>query len=60
MTPTEKKLLFMYLIEHKLRQGYDITDYLFKPMSYFDWDKIKATVKQLNEEYESDSPNYYA
>lgn len=47
MTPTEKRILLKEFIELLIFCGYDITDLMGRELSYFDFDKIKARIKDL-------------
>lgn len=45
MKPTEKKQLIAKLIEKHVENGYDITSFVGKPLSYFDEEKIKVVLE---------------
>jgi|688.fasta_scaffold1538793_2 hypothetical protein len=46
---TQKKL-FVKFIELMVLNGYDISEYLFKPLNTFDFDKIKITIENFEKE----------
>ena len=45
MKATEKKQLIAQLIVKYVQSGYDITEFIGKPISYFDEKKIKALLE---------------
>ena len=45
MKATEKKQLIAQLIEKYVQNGYDITEFIGKPLSYFDEEKIKVLLE---------------
>ena len=45
MKPTEKKQLVAKLIEKYVQNGYDISNFVGKPLSYFDDEKIKNVLE---------------
>ena len=45
MKATEKKQLIAQLILKYVQSGYDITEFIGKPISYFDEKKIKALLE---------------
>jgi hypothetical protein len=53
MTPKEKRKLLARLFFLLIQTGYDIEDLIGKPLSYFDYDKIKLRILQLEKEYEN-------
>lgn len=46
----EKQRLLIELIEAKVFLCEDISHLIFKPMSYFDWDKVAQLVKEKQTE----------
>jgi len=46
LTPNQKRKLLARFIEHKVHNGYDITDLVGRPLSYFDWVVIYQAVKE--------------
>jgi len=53
MTPLEKRKLLVKMIELMVFTGYDFSDYVGKPLSYFDFDKVKSAIKKYQKEYDS-------
>jgi hypothetical protein len=53
MTPLEKRKLLVKLVELMLYTGYDISDLMGRPLSYFDFEKIKVAIKKYQKEYDS-------
>ena len=45
MEATEKKQLIAQLIEKYVQNGYDITEFIGKPLSYFNGEKIKTLLE---------------
>ena len=45
MKAQEKKQLIAQLIEKCVQNGYDITGFIGKPLSYFDEEKIKVILE---------------
>ena len=45
MKAQEKKQLIAQLIEKCVQNGYDITEFIGRPLSYFDEKKIKALLE---------------
>ncbi|WP_209405257.1 hypothetical protein [Pseudozobellia sp. WGM2] len=52
MGTKEKKELLATFIEKHVQCGYSIVDYMGKPLSYFDFQKVKSRIDWLNEEYQ--------
>ena len=50
-TKTEQDRLLRSLIEILVLTGYDITHLLFKPRSYFDYQKIEKMNEQLRKKH---------
>lgn len=50
LTPNQKRKLLARYIEHKVSGGYDITDLVGRPLSYFDWVNIYQSVKEYEAE----------
>ena len=48
MTTTEKKQLIASVIEKLVLHGYDITPFIGKPLSYFNYEKVKNYQKKIN------------
>ena len=46
MTTTEKKQLIASVIEKLVLHGYDITLFIGKPLSYFNYEKEKKVLKE--------------
>lgn len=44
MTPTEKRTLLVKFIELHVMNGYDISGYVGKTLSFFDYDKVKERI----------------
>lgn len=45
MKPRDKKQLVAQLIEKYVQNGYDITTFIGKPLSYFDEEKMKVVLE---------------
>ena len=45
MKATEKKQLIVQLIEKYVHNGYDITEFIGRPLSYFDEEKVKVLLE---------------
>ena len=45
MKTQEKKQLIAQLIEKYVQSGYDITEFIGRPLSYFDEEKIKVLLE---------------
>lgn len=58
MKTREKKKLLAIFIEKNIQCGYSIEEYMGKPLSYFDFEKIKARIKWFNEKYQLEENNY--
>lgn len=58
MTTKEKKKLLVCLIEKYVQNGYCILDFIAKPLSHFDYDKIKESIKEF-EDKEQEEMNEY-
>lgn len=52
MSIKEKKKLLADFIEKHVQCGFSIVEYMGKPLSYFDFDKVEARIKWLNKEYQ--------
>ena len=52
MGTKEKKQLLATFIEKHVQCGFDIINYMGKPLSYFDFEKVKARIEWLNKEYQ--------
>lgn len=52
MGTKEKKQLLATFMEKHVQCGFSIVEYMGKPLSYFDFEKVKARIKWLNEEYQ--------
>lgn len=48
---SEKKQMLVHFIEMQVALGYDITPFIGKPLSYFDFDKLAAAIITKEEEY---------
>ena len=48
MKATEKKQLIAKVIEKLVLNGYDITLFIGKPLSYFDYEKVKKLLEEIN------------
>ena len=46
MTTTEKKQLIASVIEKLVLHGYDITPFIGKPLSYFNYEKVKKLLEE--------------
>ena len=46
MEPREKRLLLVQLIEKYVQSGYDISDLVGRPLSYFNWGAIQKLVNE--------------
>ena len=46
MKTTEKKQLIAKVIEKLVLNGYDITPFIGKPLSYFDGEKVKKLLEE--------------
>ena len=46
MTTTEKKQLLAEVIEKLVLNGYDFTHLIGKPLSYFDYEKVKKILEE--------------
>ena len=46
MKTTEKKQLIANVIEKLVLNGYDITPFIGKPLSYFDYEKVKKLLDE--------------
>ena len=46
----EKKKLIVQLIELKIYCGYDVSDLIFKPSTYFDYDGVKKVILKYKKE----------
>lgn len=53
MKTKEKKALLARLIELSVHLGEDITGLIAKPLSYFDWEKVKSVVEAKQIEYDN-------
>jgi hypothetical protein len=47
----DKLLLLRTLIEVEIQLGYDITNLIGRPLSYFDWDKVANLLEQRMVEF---------
>jgi len=52
MGTKEKKQILAIFIEKHVQCGFSITGYMGKPLSYFDFDKVKSRIEWLNKEYQ--------
>lgn len=52
MNIKEKKELLAAFIEKHVQCGYSIVGYMGKPLSYFDFEKLKTKIAWLNDEYQ--------
>ena len=48
MTTKEKKELLVTFIEKHVQYGYSIIDFVGKPLSYFDYDKVREQIISLD------------
>lgn len=51
MKSKDKRNLLARYIEYLVRDGIDISDLLCRPLSYFDYDKLKIAVAEKEQEY---------
>ena len=51
MKTTEKKQLIAKVIEKLVLKGYDITPFIGKPLSYFDYEKVKKLLDKNKSKY---------
>jgi hypothetical protein len=51
MTPTQKRKLLRRYVELQIYLGNDIKWIFGKPLSYFDYDKLKTRIQELEDEY---------
>lgn len=55
MKPTDKKQILAQFFELLIFNGYSIAEYMGKPLSYFNFDKIEIAIegliKEQNEQY---------
>lgn len=52
LTPTQKRNLLAELISLKNSCGYEISYYMGKPLSRFDFEKVQNTINELALEFE--------
>lgn len=52
LSAKEKRHLLRKMIELLVYTGVDFSDYLGKPLSYFNYDGVKRYIKVLEDEYE--------
>jgi hypothetical protein len=52
MTPNQKRNKLRKFIELSIYCGYDITDYLGRPLSYFNFQALDGVIKELELEEE--------
>lgn len=52
MTTKEKKQTLAEFIELHVQCGFEIIEYMGKPLSYFDFEKVKTRIQWLKEEYQ--------
>lgn len=52
LTNKEKKQLIVRLIELHYQLCYDFTDLIAKPLSYFDYEKVKIAIQKFEKELE--------
>lgn len=45
LKPKEKRQILAEFIEKNVMHQYDIAPYMGKPLSYFDYDKVKEMIK---------------
>jgi len=59
MKPQEKKNLIAQLLEYYVRGGYDITEFIGKPLSYFDYEAIANRIEKFEEEIRKEEEEDY-
>ena len=47
----DKRLILRQLIEIEIQLGYDISDLIGRPLSYFDWDGVAQLLEERMKEY---------
>lgn len=52
MKTFEKKEILRQFFELLIFNGYDITDYIGKPLSWYDFDKVLKRIETLEQEQE--------
>lgn len=57
MKTLEKKLLIAKFFELLIFNGYDITFFIGKPLSYYDYDRLEKRVQELEKEQEEQNDN---
>lgn len=50
MKPKEKKKYLAKMIELLVQYGHDITPFMGKPLSFFDFEKVKTKIGSLEKE----------
>lgn len=55
MKPKEKRQLLVDLIELHVRYGYDITPFVGRPLSYFDYNKVKESIKEFKKDHNEET-----
>jgi hypothetical protein len=48
MKPKEKRALLARFIEQSVKDGIDISDFLCRPLNYFDYDKITKAIENAD------------
>lgn len=51
MKPTEKRALLVEFVELMVRNGYDISCVVGRPLSYFNYEMVRVEMDRIKEEY---------
>ena len=51
LTSHDKKRLLVELIETMVENGYDLTDHIGKPLSYYNYEAVEQRIVELKERH---------
>ena len=48
LTPSQKRRLLRELIELKIQHGYEVSDYMGRALSWFNYDAVQSAIDEMN------------
>ena len=48
LTPSQKRRLLRELIELKIHHGYEVSDYMGRALSWFNYEAVQSAIQEMN------------
>tara|TARA_R110000851_G_scaffold163169_1_gene306970 strand:+ start:255 stop:503 length:249 start_codon:yes stop_codon:yes gene_type:complete len=48
LTPSQKRRLLRELIELKIHHGYEVSDYMGRALSWFNYEAVQSSIQEMN------------